>query len=508
MVDDTVHHFEEIAGSGGDSVTFHVEATGDPAGVAEAARGHGLGVGVAFNPKTTPADAAAFARAADAEIVLCMSIVPATRARLHAGGMGRIAISAPSSTCRPGGRWCGRGERRAVRRAGASLLVCGSAIFAEPDPARHTGRLRPPRCGSPRARDRAGRAWPGDGVSDPVVGAVVVAPVATWPARAGTDRRGGPHAEINACAPPVKTRAAARSMSRSTLQPLGRRPACTDAVIARGSPESSSGRSIRIRWRRAGPIASASAGIEVEFVDCSRREGRTRPGAGGEQPAAVRDVQGRGHDRRPRDGARVTLGDGGDLPPAGSRASRRGGRGRRRNGNGAGRCTASRCAGRRDRAVTAAPRVRPRPAAGGLGAQVAPGSARRGARGARRGGGAVAPAGGGPTLAAAFFAEGSRRQADRIRRTDALGRRASPLGDVAVPVALTRLTCATGRRGRPRRGVRARAVARRGRALALRGVHRDRARGRADRLPRRGDDGPRSSSRLRSRRPRSRSEAR
>ena len=30
MVDDPVHHFPEIAASGGDSVTFHVEAAGDP----------------------------------------------------------------------------------------------------------------------------------------------------------------------------------------------------------------------------------------------------------------------------------------------------------------------------------------------------------------------------------------------------------------------------------------------------------------------------------------------
>ena len=45
MVDDPAHHFEEIAASGGDSVTFHVEATDDPAGVAAAARRHGLEIG-------------------------------------------------------------------------------------------------------------------------------------------------------------------------------------------------------------------------------------------------------------------------------------------------------------------------------------------------------------------------------------------------------------------------------------------------------------------------------
>src|SRR3954447_5820747 len=43
MVTDPAHHFAEIAASGGDSVTFHVEASDDPRGVADAARANGLG---------------------------------------------------------------------------------------------------------------------------------------------------------------------------------------------------------------------------------------------------------------------------------------------------------------------------------------------------------------------------------------------------------------------------------------------------------------------------------
>ena len=39
MVDDPVHHFEEFAASGADSVTFHVEVADDPAAVAAEARG-------------------------------------------------------------------------------------------------------------------------------------------------------------------------------------------------------------------------------------------------------------------------------------------------------------------------------------------------------------------------------------------------------------------------------------------------------------------------------------
>jgi ribulose-phosphate 3-epimerase len=67
MVDDPTHHFRELAESGGNSVTFHVEATDDPAEVAARAREHGLGVGVAFKPETAVEDAANAAGAAGAD---------------------------------------------------------------------------------------------------------------------------------------------------------------------------------------------------------------------------------------------------------------------------------------------------------------------------------------------------------------------------------------------------------------------------------------------------------
>jgi ribulose-phosphate 3-epimerase len=137
MVDAPAHHFEEIAGSGGDSVTFHVEATDDPAGVAAVARAHGLSVGVAFNPETEPVDAVAFARAAGAEIVLCMSIHPGYSGQAFMPeALGRIAelrglVNVPVQV--DGG--VGAEDAVAIRKAGASLLVCGSAIFADRDPA-------------------------------------------------------------------------------------------------------------------------------------------------------------------------------------------------------------------------------------------------------------------------------------------------------------------------------------------------------------------------------------
>ena len=75
MVDDPAHHFQEIAESGGDSVTFHVEAVADVGDVIARAREHGLEVGVAFNPGT-PVEVGAEAANEGADLALCMSIEP------------------------------------------------------------------------------------------------------------------------------------------------------------------------------------------------------------------------------------------------------------------------------------------------------------------------------------------------------------------------------------------------------------------------------------------------
>jgi len=144
MVDDPAHHFEEIAASGGSSVTFHVEAVADPEAVAVAARSQGLGVGVAFNPETAPTAAAEFASRAGADIVLCMSIHPGYSGQAFMpAALERVAelhelVGVPIQV--DGG--VGPGNARALRDAGASLLVAGTAIFAELDPAEAYRSLR------------------------------------------------------------------------------------------------------------------------------------------------------------------------------------------------------------------------------------------------------------------------------------------------------------------------------------------------------------------------------
>ena len=143
MVTDPAHHLEELAASGADSATFHVEATDDPAAVAALAREHGLSVGVACNPGTDPADAAAAARAARAELVLLMSIWPGYSGQpflpdaLPRLERLRRLVDVPLQV--DGG--IDETTAGPLRAAGASLLVVGSAIFAAPDPAAAYRRL-------------------------------------------------------------------------------------------------------------------------------------------------------------------------------------------------------------------------------------------------------------------------------------------------------------------------------------------------------------------------------
>ena len=142
MVDNPERHIPQIARAGGDSVTFHVEV-GETAALVELARRHALGAGIAFNPGTAVADAARAAVGVD--LVLCMSIWPGysgqefmpeavdrvreLRRRLAAGV--RLQVD--------GG--IGLENVAALKAAGADLLVAGSAIFAEDDPAEAYRRL-------------------------------------------------------------------------------------------------------------------------------------------------------------------------------------------------------------------------------------------------------------------------------------------------------------------------------------------------------------------------------
>jgi ribulose-phosphate 3-epimerase len=143
MIEQPERQFAQLAAAGADSVTFHVEAAnGDVARVAEHARALGLRVGIAFNPETPVERAAAAAEHAD--VALCMSIhpglsgqsfMPAAYERLR-----QLRRLRPNGLIQVDG---GVNERNIadVKRAGADLLVAGSAIFWAHDPAAAYRRL-------------------------------------------------------------------------------------------------------------------------------------------------------------------------------------------------------------------------------------------------------------------------------------------------------------------------------------------------------------------------------
>jgi len=135
MVTNPEHHFEQIKAAGGDSVTFHVEATEEPWSAISLARSHGLGVGVAFNPETSVQDALAASLGAD--LVLCMSIHPGysgqefmldalprirdLRAQLH----DRVVVQVDGGITQE--------NIRMAYEAGAEAFVAGTSIFGRED---------------------------------------------------------------------------------------------------------------------------------------------------------------------------------------------------------------------------------------------------------------------------------------------------------------------------------------------------------------------------------------
>lgn len=137
MVDQPERHFEGVREAGGDSVTFHVEVVDDAQRVAEAARELGLGAGVAFNPETEVAEAADAAEGAD--VALCMSIHPGLSGQAFMptalDRISELRSLVPETVLVQVDGGVSAENAVEIREAGADLLVAGSAIFWQSDPA-------------------------------------------------------------------------------------------------------------------------------------------------------------------------------------------------------------------------------------------------------------------------------------------------------------------------------------------------------------------------------------
>ena len=143
MVESPAKYFAPVAAAGGDSVTFHFEATDDVPGTIRAAREQELQVGVAFNPETEPEAVAEVA--GDADLVLCMAIHPgysgqpfqeATFDRVQ-----RLRAKLDSTTYVQVDGGVSAENIKQLYDNGASLLVAASAIFGREDLPRAYRRL-------------------------------------------------------------------------------------------------------------------------------------------------------------------------------------------------------------------------------------------------------------------------------------------------------------------------------------------------------------------------------
>ena len=143
MVDNPERHFPQVAQAGGDSVTFHVEASLDPRATIAFAREHELEVGVAFKPETSVAAAAAAADGAD--LALCMSIEPGYSGQeFMPEALDRVRElrdRLPEDVFVQVDGGVGVDNVVSVHEAGAELLVAGSAIFGREDLPRAYRRL-------------------------------------------------------------------------------------------------------------------------------------------------------------------------------------------------------------------------------------------------------------------------------------------------------------------------------------------------------------------------------
>ncbi|HVM56230.1 MAG TPA: ribulose-phosphate 3-epimerase [Gaiellaceae bacterium] len=143
MVDNPVRHFPQIAEAGGDSVTFHYEVVDDVPATIALAREYGLQVGVSFDPESEPEDVAAVA--ADADIVLCMSIHPGFGGQEFMpealDRIERLRAALPEQVHVQVDGGIDNDNVRAVYDAGATLIVAGTAIFRREDLPRAYRRL-------------------------------------------------------------------------------------------------------------------------------------------------------------------------------------------------------------------------------------------------------------------------------------------------------------------------------------------------------------------------------
>ena len=138
MIERPERHVEDFAKAGADSITIHVEATPHVHYTLDTIRRAGCTAGAAICP-ATPADSLAEVAADALDLALCMSVNPGwgnqklipssfdKLTRMRAALPARVVLEVDGGVHAETAEPC--------VRAGANLLVAGSAVFASKDPA-------------------------------------------------------------------------------------------------------------------------------------------------------------------------------------------------------------------------------------------------------------------------------------------------------------------------------------------------------------------------------------
>ena len=141
MITNPGEFIEPFANAGSDIITFHIECADEPRKLIKEIRALGRKAGVAIHPDTPQEAVYPFLERDEADLILVMSVRPgfggqsyiesstdrirSFRERLDAAGSSALlSVDGGINT----------GTAPAAAKAGADILVAGSAVFGKPDP--------------------------------------------------------------------------------------------------------------------------------------------------------------------------------------------------------------------------------------------------------------------------------------------------------------------------------------------------------------------------------------
>ena len=146
MIDRPERYISDFIAAGSDYVTIHTEATKNPAAVLEAIRAKGAKVGISLKPGTKAAEI--FPLLTLCDIVLVMTVEPGFGGQSFMEDMLPKIVAVRNELDRIGSKAFlsadgGIDEKTAplAVRAGADMLVAGSAVFGKPDIAKAAGDI-------------------------------------------------------------------------------------------------------------------------------------------------------------------------------------------------------------------------------------------------------------------------------------------------------------------------------------------------------------------------------